>query len=143
MNTIDYTQVPQMLTLCIHDACPLAEQCLRHMAWIALPDTEERISIINPKCVTPSEACCHYRSATPVTYARGFRDMQAKMLPAQYVKFSERLMKHFSRTSYYEHRRGTMLCSPSDMAYIRDVLGELGLPDLEFDAYEERYNWID
>jgi ATP-binding cassette subfamily B protein len=26
---------------------------------------------------------------------------------------------------------------------IREVLDELGLSDLEFDAYEERYNWID
>lgn len=143
MNTIDYAQVPQMFSLCIHDACPLAEQCLRHLAWTSLPATEEHISIINPKCTTPSDTCQHYRSADPVTYARGFRGMQAKMLPAQYAKFSERLMKHFSRTSYFEHRRGTMLCSPSDIAYIRAVLDELGLSDLEFDAYEERYNWID
>ena len=84
MNTIDYAQVPQMFSLCIHDACPLAKQCLRHLAWTALPDTEERVSIINPKCA-----------------------------------------------------------SPSDIAYIRGVLDELGLSDLEFDAYEERYNWAD
>ena len=89
MNTIDYAQVPQTFFLCIHDTCPLANQCLRHMAWTALPATEEHISIINPKCTTPSETCRHFRSATPVTYARGFRGMQAQMLPAQYAKFSE------------------------------------------------------
>ena len=44
MNTIDYTQVPQTFSLCMHDTCPLAAQCLRHMAWAALPDSEERIS---------------------------------------------------------------------------------------------------
>ena len=143
MNTIDYTQVPQMFSLCIHDACPLVEQCLRHMAWTASPATEERINIINPKCIEQGEDCHHYRSSTPGIYARGFLGMQAKMLPAQYAKFSERLMKHFSRTAYYEHRRGTMLCSPSDIAYIRGILDELGLSGLEFDAYEEHYNWID
>lgn len=143
MNTIDYTQVPQTFPLCIHDACPLAEQCLRHLAWTALPASEEHVNIVNPKCAAPGETCRFYRSAEPVIYARGFRGIQAKMLPAQYAKFSERLMKHFSRTSYFEHRRGTMLCSPSDIAYIRGVLDELGLFDLEFDAYEERYNWID
>lgn len=141
MNTIDYTQVPQMFSLCIHDACPLAEQCLRHLAWAALPNTEERVSIINPKCASPSETCQHYRSADPVTCARGFRGMQAQMLPAQYAKFSEALMKRFSRSSYYEHRRGTMPCTPDDIAYIRNVLSSLGLPDLEFDAYEENFNW--
>lgn len=143
MNTIDYTQVPQTFSLCMHDTCPLAAQCLRHMAWAALPDSEERISIVNPKCATPDEGCRYYRSAAPVTCARGFRGMQARMLPAQYARFSERLMRHFSRTSYFEHRRGAMLCTPADMAYIRGVLDELGLSGLEFDAYEERYNWID
>lgn len=141
MNTIDHTQVPRTFSLCIHDTCPLAEQCLRLMAWTALPDSEEHISIINPRCVTLDETCRHYRSSTPVTYARGFRGMQAQMLPAQYAKFSEALMKRFSRSSYYEHRRGTMPCTPDDIAYIRNVLSSLGLPDLEFDAYEENFNW--
>ena len=143
MNTIDSTQMPQGFSLCIHEACPLAEQCLRRMAWAALPASEERICIINPMLATPSEACRYYRSIAPVTYARGFRGMQSQMLPAQYARFTEALMKRFSRSSYYEHRRGTMLCSPSDIAYIRDVLSELGLSGLEFDAYEEHYNWSD
>ena len=135
--------MPQGFSLCIHEACPLAEQCLRRMAWAALLASEERICIINPMLAMPSEACRYYRSIAPVTYARGFRGMQSQMLPAQYAKFSERLMKHFSRTSYFEHRRGTMLCTPTDIAYIRAVLNDLGLSDLEFDAYEECYNWID
>ena len=33
MNTIDHTQVPKTFSLCIHDTYPLAEQCLRLMAW--------------------------------------------------------------------------------------------------------------
>ena len=71
---------------------------------MALPDSEEHIGIINPRCVTLDETCRHYRSATPATYARGFRGMQSQMLPAQYAKFSEALMKRFSRSSDYEHR---------------------------------------
>ena len=143
MNTIDYSQVPKNFALCLHSDCPLASQCLRRMVWNALPAEEECISIVNPASVIPGSACRCYRPAELAIYARGFRGMQAQMLPVQYAKFSERLMKHFSRTSYYEHRRGTMLCTPNDIAYIRGVLDELGLPDLEFDAYEERYNWID
>ena len=143
LTTTFLENMPQTFFMCIHDACPLEGQCLRHMAWEALPANEEHISIINPKCVEPGAACRHYRSTTPVTYARGFRNMQAQMLPAQYAKFSEALMRRFSRSSYYEHRRGTMLCTPNDITYIRGVLNELGLWNLEFDVYEERYNWID
>ena len=43
----------------------------------------------------------------------------------------------------YEHCRGERLCSPKDMAYIREVLACLDLAHLEFDAYEERCNFID
>ena len=65
------------------------------------------------------------------------------MLPAQYAKFCDKLTHYFSRNSYYERRRGDRLCSPKEMAYIREVLAEIGLPALEFDAYEERHNFCD
>ena len=143
MTPIDYTQVPQTFSLCLHSECPLAQQCLRRMVWTVLPASAEHINVINPMCAEPGNTCRYHRPATLITYARGFRGMQAQMLPAQYAKFSERLMEHFSRTSYFEHRRGKLLCTPSDIAYIRGILDELNLSHLEFDTYEEHYNWAD
>ena len=143
MITLDYTQVPKTFSLCIRNECPLAGQCLRGIAWDILPSSEECVRIVNPKSFESGTECRDYRSAVPAIYARGFRVMQAKMLPSQYARFSEKLMGHFSRTAYYEHRRGTMLCTPNDIVYIRGVLNELELPHLEFDVYEEHYNWID
>lgn len=143
MNTIDYTQVPHHFALCLHVQCPMAGSCLRRMVWSVVPDSEEQLMVLNPSCITPGEQCKCYRPALKEVYARGFRGMQAQMLPAQYAKFSGKLMEYFSRNSYYERRRGERLCSPKEIGYIREVLAEIGLPALEFDAYEEKFNFND
>ena len=121
----------------------MAATCLRRMVWNAIPESEEHLTILNPSCVVPGTECRYYRSAQKSVYARGFCGMQAQMLPAQYAKFCDKLTHYFSRNSYYERRRGDRLCSPTEMAYIREVLTEIGLPTLEFDAYEERHNFCD
>lgn len=143
MTNIAGNGVPKTFSLCIHEQCPMAERCLRRMAWNVVVESEEQFSIISPSRAVPDEECRYFRSAERVVYARGFRGMQARMLPAQYVAFSQRLIGHFSRNCYYERRRGERLCSPKDIAYIRQVLAGLSLGHLEFDAYEERYNFID
>ena len=136
-------RVPKTFALCIHEHCPVAEHCLRRMAWNAVTESEEMFTVISPSYAVPGEDCRYFRPAERVVYARGFRGMQARMLPAQYAAFSQRLISHFSRNCYYERRRGERLCSPKDMAYIREVLADLGLAHLEFDAYEEHCNFID
>lgn len=136
-------RVPKTFSLCIHSQCPVAEHCLRRMAWSTVVDSEERFSIISPSRALPGEECRYFRPNERATYARGFRGMQSLMLPAQYKAFSQRLIGHFSRNCYYERRRGERLCSPADIAYIREVLASIGLPHLEFDAYEEHYNFVD
>ena len=136
-------RVPRAFALCIHEQCPMANSCLRRMVWDTVAKSEERFSIISPSCTTPDKNCSYFRSAELATYARGFRGMQAQMLPAQYMAFSQRLTSYFSRNCYFERRRGDRLCSPKDIAYIREVLAEIGLPALEFDAYEEHYNFAD
>jgi hypothetical protein len=143
MNTIDYTQVPYSFALCLHTQCPMASTCLRRLVWDAVPDRQEQFNVLNPSCTTSSDTCRHYRPVQKEVYARGFCGMQAQMLPAQYAKFSDKLIKYFSRNCYYERRRGDRLCSPKEIVYIREVLTSIGLPHLEFDAYEERYNFAD
>ena len=143
MNDIDYNQVPHNFALCLHAECPMAATCLRRMVWNAIPESEEYLTILNPSCVVPGTECRYYRSAQKAVYARGFCGMQAQMLPAQYAKFCDKLTHYFSRNCYYERRRGDRLCSPKEIAYIREVLAEIGLSALEFDAYEERHNFCD
>lgn len=136
-------KMPKTFNLCLRAECPMAEKCLRHTAWEMLPTGIVYLSVINPKAIKLSTSCNYYCSNTPMRFARGFKGMQANMLPAQYEKFRAKLITRLSRNAYYERRRGERLCSPDEITYIRSVLKSLKLESLEFDAYEEHLYWKD
>lgn len=136
-------EVPGGFTMCTRDDCEASGYCLRHLAFESVGTDRWSISHVNPLRVVPTQACDYFRNDELVTYARGFKNMQKSMIPSQYETFSCRLMGKFGRTGYYERRRGERLCSPKDIKIVRDLLREIGLPELEFDGYEKQVNWYD
>ena len=141
MNKISYKEVPNCYLYCIQSDCPMADHCLRQMAMHVITKRDTIINIVNPLLTLPSEQCEFYRSDEPQIFARGFAAMKEEMLPRQYAVFMSRLKAKFGRTGYFERRKGDRLCSPSDIKFIEDVLKDMGLEHLSFDAYEELYNW--
>ena len=135
--------IPFGYALCMRNDCKVCEHCLRHMAYNDVGKDEKKLMIVNPLLVEPSEQCEHFRTDEPATYARGFVKMKQEMLPRQYDEFMVRLIGRFGRTGYYERRRGERLCSPKEIEFIRKVLQEMKLPELEFDGYEKQLNWYD
>ena len=133
--------VPDGYPFCIVTDCPVGEHCLRRKAGQMLGKGDKIVKIVNPKLTQPSEQCEFYRSDEPQVFARGFAQMQEEMLPRQYKVFMNRLQSCFGRTGYFERRRGERLCSPKDISAIQNVLQELGLQHLGFDAYERHFNW--
>ena len=140
--TID--DVPGGYALCTRDDCTVCNHCLRNIAYKDVV-TEKlwAITLVNPLRVVPNEQCEYFRTDVLATYARGFVKMKQEMLPRQYDAFMIKLIGKFGRTGYYERRRGERLCSPKEIEFIRSVLKELGLPALEFDSYQQQYNWYD
>lgn len=136
-------EIPFGYVMCMRNDCKVCEHCLRHIAYNDVGKDEKRLMIINPLLAEPSEQCEHFRTDELATYAKGFTKMQLKMIPDQYQDFSVRLIGRFGRTGYYERRRGERLCTPSEIEFIRKVLQEIGLPDLEFDGYQKQINWYD
>ena len=121
----------------------MANNCLRQLAMQVLTKQHKIVRIVNPLLTQPSEQCEFYRSDEPQVYARGFAAMKEEMLPRQYKAFMNRLQSAFGRTGYFERRRGDKLCSPKDIKVVEAVMKDLGLQHLSFDAYEQRYNWVD
>jgi hypothetical protein len=135
--------IPGGYAMCTRNDCKVCNHCLRHIAYNDVGKDLKRLMIVNPLLVEPNEQCEHFRTDELATYARGFVKMKQEMLPRQYDEFMIRLIGRFGRTGYYERRRGQRLCSPPEIEFIRKVLQEIGLPDLEFDGYEQQYNWCD
>ena len=135
--------IPGGYAMCTRNDCTVCEQCLRHIAYNDVGKDQKRLMIINPLLVVPNEQCEHFRTDELATYAKGFVRMKDEMLPRQYDEFMVRLIGRFGRTGYYERRRGERLCKPSEIEFIRKVLQEMKLPNLEFDGYEKQLNWYD
>lgn len=135
--------VPGGYAMCTRNDCAVCEHCLRHIAFDKVGRNLRIISHVNPLPVEPNEQCEYFRTDELATYARGFVKMKQEMLPRQYDAFMVKLIGRFGRTGYYERRRGERVCSPSEIEFIRSVLKDLGLPALEFDSYQQQYNWYD
>jgi hypothetical protein len=133
--------VPKGYVVCTREDCAVCENCLRHIALKVMTKKEWMIRHVNPKRTQPSTLCEYFRSDRPQVFARGFANMKEEMLPRQYGVFMSRLTDRFGRTGYFERRRGEKLCSPEDIEFIRSVLEDIGMSHLDFDAFEEHYNW--
>ena len=135
--------VPGGFTMCSRSDCEVCNHCLRQMAFEDVGKERWSVNLANPLKVVPTAECEYFRTDELATYAKGFKNMQKSMIPAQYDSFMVKLIGKFGRTGYYERRRGQRLCSPSEIKFVRSVLQELKLPELEFDRYVQQTNWYD
>ena len=151
MTINSYSEVPRQFTLCANDNCPWRDTCLRQIAMQLLPDSEERIRVINPRLTAQPQAaengdcnCAYYRENRPVLYARGFTKMEDLMTVPQFRSYRSRFLYTFGRNPFYERRSGKIALSPKEQALIRHMLDDLGITiDNPFDTLEERIDWSD
>ena len=121
----------------------MACHCLRQLAMQALPNDQIAVTILNPQITQTGEGCEYYRSNELQVYGNGFKNMQKKMLPDEYSKFSYRLQDEFGRNPYFERRKGAKLCSPKDIKKVKAALKAIKHEELKFDAYIKKLNWND
>ena len=140
---ITINDMPGYYAMCTRNDCEVCDHCLRYLAFEAVGKDFWRVYLANPLKVVPTGECEYFRTDEPATYAKGFKNMQQEMKPRQYDDFSIKLIGKFGRTGYYDRRKGARLCTPADIETVRNVLQEIGLPDLEFDSYLKRTNWCD
>lgn len=137
-------EIPYAFALCGDTECACAGTCLRHIAYLQQVETAKVMTMVNPRFCAKDNTCTFYRDATPVVYARGFTQMQKRMLPEQYDKFLWKLIAHFGRNPYFERRNGKRLLPPGEQELIAEVARQVGMTEeFKFDTYEYRYNWKD
>lgn len=124
--------------------CTKASSCLRQEAYRQLLKESTYLHIVNPTFCSKDGNCTYFKDNTPVTFARGFTQLQNRMLPIQYNEFSAKMMSYFSRNGYYERRNGKIPLSPAEQILVRKVARSVGIPeDFSFDAYEQAVQWND
>lgn len=135
---------PHGYAVCIHADCPMASSCLHRIAYPTLLETGNFLRLVNPSRCTKDASCSFYRSNRPVTYARGFTNLQKRMFPQQYRHFMGLCLKRWSHNTYYERRRGDRLLPPAEQEFVLNALKEAGVTeDMKFDSYGQNINWQD
>lgn len=136
-------EVPHNYTMCVYNECPLAENCLRRLAFDCQPETEVSLKVINPKCISPSaDGCSHYRPAKKLRYAKGFVNILESLPKKVWKAVGYKLQLLFHGRTYYRVRKGERLLSPQEQQAIIYLLKEGGMTEIpDFDAYVEDYAW--
>lgn len=141
---IRFEDIPFDYKLCLKDDCPLAEECLRHLAVKALPESKNSVSVILPGKCTADEngAYPYYRSHVKVRYARGFSRVLATFPVNVLEAFRDRLISIYPRNKYFKMRRGGLLLTPQEQELIVRTAQAKGFQGkFTFDNYEEHYRW--
>ena len=138
-----YKDIPAGYPLCLHNDCPMADSCLRQLAYRRHEELGTFLKLINPSQCSKREDCTHYVSNKPVRFAKGFVNFQKRMYPDQYDKFMTLLICHSGRNQYFKRRRGDIALPPEEQEVVKIALEKAGVTKLmEFDEYLETINWI-
>lgn len=138
-----YKEIPVDFAICLHEDCPRAAKCLRQISYKPLLEQNNILQLVNPNRCTKDDKCPHYRDSAPVTYARGFTGMQRHMYPDQNSTFVSILKSRYGHNPYYERRRGDFALTPQEQKFVLNALKRAGVAEeLEFDSYEQAYNWF-
>lgn len=136
------TAIPHNYEACLTNNCPQREHCLRAWVWDNRKSSVQRYVVLNPDLTTSDGHCPFYCDDQPQRYALGFTNFQRRLYPDQYKQFMSACIARFGRNPYFTRRRGDTPMSPSEQAFIRSVLKQIGAPeDIDFDGFEERINW--
>ena len=137
-----YKDIPSGYLLCLHADCPMADSCLRQLAYRRHAELGTFLRLINPSMCNKQADCPHYVSNQPVRFARGFVNFQKRMYPEQYDKFMLLLILHFGRSQYFKRRRGEIALPPEEQEAIQIALKKAGVTQkMEFDEYIDAINW--
>lgn len=141
---IKETSIPYGYEACLPCDCPQRNHCLRAWAW-----SHQTVACSDMSCSTPTSPNSTVIALSIATIPHsvmpfGFTNFQQRMYLGQYQQFMSACIDRFGRNPYFMRRRGDTPLPPSEQAFIRSVLKQVGAPsDLDFDAFEERINWND
>lgn len=144
MNTCVNPKPPMGYPLCLSATCGLRTECLHALIAEAALQREPVTVQINPHHpeYKEGEACQSFRSATPETYARGFRKIMNDLTKRNYTACTRHLIGQHSSSQFYKMRSGKIPLAPQEQQELLELFRAYGYRgDSTFDSYEKRLTW--
>ena len=139
----DFDQIPEWWPLCGNSQCGRAGECLRHIAFVEVPEKITRWPCVLPTAMKNGE-CSYFQKAEKVRMARGFKNL-FRNIGNKYAQHEirEELTDYFkSKGTYYRYRDGERLLNPELQQMIAKIMQKHGVDDAPvFDEYCESYDY--
>lgn len=126
---IKYNEIPQWWAVCQQASCPRSGECLRHQAFMQIPEDVKQWPCVLPQAVKDGKFHCFVKPER-LKMARGFGSINNKVRAratrkAIRLKITEYLG---SKGSYYRYRDGERLLSPEQQQWILRLLESYDCP---------------
>ena len=142
---ISFKEIPEWWAICPNESCPMADSCLRHYAYVNVPEDVVKWSCVLPHLLKDGQ-CPKYQKTELVTLAKGFKSTfnVVKSREGKHM-IRECLQGYFgSNGSYYRYHDGKRVLNPEVQKYIRDLFVECGgckEEDVKFDETFTSYDF--
>ncbi len=139
----DYRNVPFGFLHCLNQACPRAEECVRHQLVKLIPAERVSISALNPALASENgKGCPYFLEDKLVRYAAGTKRLLDNVPQKDAIYIKDRMLAHFGRNNFYRFRNKQRLISPEEQEYIRKLFRSRGInEEPTYEEYIEQYEW--
>ena len=126
-HEIDFKTVPCDYAVCWYASCPIAGNCLRHIVYTLVPETE-----CCHQCVLPhawrSGTCIEFAEARKQKLAWGMKHLFVGIPSWQATAIRHEIIDLFgSRSTYYRFYRGEFLITPKRQDEIAAIFACYGI----------------
>lgn len=134
---------PEQYTLCTNPDCKKSRNCLRHLVFDELSESDEHIYTLNPKCFPKEdEECRHFRPDEKIRIAWGTRKIFDDVPVKKAETIKAKLLRHFGKTLFYRFYRSERPIKPEAQKYIEETFRANGISaEIQYESYTEDYDW--
>lgn len=142
-NTIDFSTMPRKYVVCWHSNCPLADNCLRHLATEYLDEKKKVVESVNLRTVSPETGTCtQQRPVQKVRYAYGMRRIYDNVLAKDKDRLYFKIWLALGNSMYYRYRNGERPITPRVQEVIASAFRKFGYTEpVAYDRYTEAIEW--
>jgi len=142
-KNIDYSEMPANYTVCWHSNCPMADDCLRHLATEHLDEGKSEVPSVNLRAVKPESGRCHMQRPTKkVKYAYGMHRIYRNVRVCDKERLYTDIWAKLGNTMYYRYRNGKRPITPEVQELVATAFRKYGYTEpVEFDRVAEATAW--
>ena len=140
---IDFSEMPHDYVVCWHGNCPMAENCLRHMAARQLPQNRHIVKSVNLCAVNPESGTCPMqRPVQWVKNAYGMHNIYRDVRFGDKEMLYHTIWSALGNTMYYRYRNGKRPITPEIQATIASAFQSFGYTEpVPYDRIVEAVAW--